>query len=515
MAGQSSQDLDPALRELSARASREQRQGEYKAAEEDYREILRLRPGMPEVLSNLGLMLHLQGQHEAAIEYFTKALKARPGMFVPNLFAGAAMTRLGRAQEAIPFLKRAVAIAPGDAQAAYQLAQAFGSSGDFANAREYYSAASRIDPSNADAWFGLGISYLKLGQLSSDRLAKLTEGRSYARALLAEALVEQGQAERAVKIYLQLLNVHPAPSCLQSSLGRAYLRQGKTDFATAAFAASGATCPQGQLPQTSGKFAECTARLSAQLAQLGAGGLMDLARCSYYAGEAEWTFRATERVAKANPDGPEILFWRAQAAQRLALAALGEAGRRAPDSHKMHLLLGDTYRGENRAQDAIAEYRKALQLQPADLAGHWGLARTYYQGLEYDEALAELRTVLDARPEDSEANYMAGRMLVAKREMSAAEPYLKRALNGTAPHVPHTHALLASVYAERGDKAAAIIELKQSLVADTDGSYHLRIYMLYKESGNIAAASQALAEAKALRAKQTAENLGPTGISGN
>ena len=510
---QSSSDTGGRLQELSDSAAVQQRQGDYKAAELSYREILKLRPGLPEALSNLGLMLHLQGEFEAAIECFGIALKARPGMLVPNLFSGTALTRLGRAREAIPFLRRAVAIAPNDAQALYQLAQAFGSSGDFDRAKVSYAEALRIDAGNADAWFGLGISYLKLGQLASERLAKLAGGKSYAHALLADALIEQGQAERAVQIYLQLRDAHAPLPCAQSGLGRAYLRLGKTAEATAAFSAQSDRskhCPDGPLPQRSGKFLECARKLSDQIAQLNASELLNLASCAYYADRAEWTFSATERLMKAKPNSPEMLYWRAEAAQKLALAALSEAGRKAPDSHKMHLLLGDTYRAKNHAQEAIQEYRRALALQPSDLGGHWGLARTYYQALEYEDALAELRTVLHARPEDSEANYMAGRMLVATRRMEEAESYLKRAVVGTGAHVPHAHALLSSVYAGRGEQAAAIAELKKSLEADEDGSYHLRIYMLYKQSGDTAAASRALAEAKALRTKQAAENEAPS-----
>jgi len=65
-----------------------------------------------------------------------------------------------------------------------------------------------------------------------------------------------------------------------------------------------------------------------------------------------------------------------------------------------------------------------------------------------------------------------GEVLVYQRQYSDALPYLKTALNGVPSTVLMVHALIGKVYASQGRDAEAVAELKQSLAADRNGSYH-------------------------------------------
>jgi hypothetical protein len=78
-------------------------------------------------------------------------------------------------------------------------------------------------------------------------------------------------------------------------------------------------------------------------------------------------------------------------------------------------------------------------------------------------------------------------------------------LKGTPSSLPRVHALLARVYAAEGRAVDAVSELKQSLSADNDGSYHYQLYLLYKKEGNREAAMAALHESEALRKSRLAK----------
>jgi len=84
-------------------------------------------------------------------------------------------------------------------------------------------------------------------------------------------------------------------------------------------------------------------------------------------------------------------------------------------------------------------------------------------------------------------------------------PYLEDGLRGTPPSLPRVHALLGRVYAAEGRVADAVSELKQSLSADNDGSYHYQLYLLYRKEGNWEAAMAALHESEALRKSRLAK----------
>ena len=70
----------------------------------------------------------------------------------------------------------------------------------------------------------------------------------------------------------------------------------------------------------------------------------------------------------------------------------------SPNSPKVHILLGDSYREGERFAEAEAEYRKAIQISPEDFAAHFGLAMTFYQNFKIDQAETELRTVMGSSP---------------------------------------------------------------------------------------------------------------------
>jgi tetratricopeptide (TPR) repeat protein len=467
---------EEALERLSQQASSQQRRGDYKAAAETYRKIDGLQPGSPEVQSNLGLMYHLQEDYRAAVECFEKALRLNPHLFAPNFFLGTDLLKLGESGRAIPYLQAAAKLKPEDEQAALRLAQALAGMRRFEEANSWYQKSVSLNTRNADSWFGLGITYLKIEQLAAEQLRKLSSGASFSQALLAEALFEQGRPADAARLYRGILNASAAPPCLRASLGAAYLKGGKPDEAAKVFAQqrdTGAACLSADASREDPR-----ARLA-----------------------------AADDVLSQDPANSEMLYWKIKSAQQLALNALTEAARANPESHRVHLLLGDAYREQGKLFEAIAEYKQSLSLMPGDVAGDWGLARTYYQRLDFDQTLAELAIILRDHPADPEANYMLSYILVARQRFHDAEPSLKMALAGPASQVPHTHALLAKVYAAAGDTNRAIKELKEALPADEDGAYHFRISQIYKRTGNQKAASEALKQAKAIRQKRSETQL--------
>ena len=113
--------------------------------------------------------------------------------------------------------------------------------------------------------------------------------------------------------------------------------------------------------------------------------------------------------------------------------------------------------------------------------------------------MPEAQKVLVLKPGDPEASYIMGALLVDQNQYEEAKPYLTSALAGATAILPHVHALRGKVDAAQGRTREAVDELKQSLNADPDGSYHFQLYQLYKKLGNGPAATAALQESESLR----------------
>jgi tetratricopeptide (TPR) repeat protein len=248
-----------------------------------------------------------------------------------------------------------------------------------------------------------------------------------------------------------------------------------------------------------GEFAQCSDALKPVLATMGSDQLLFLASCSFYAADYRTTSAAAQHL-KSNPaTRAQGLYWECKADEKLAISALARAGEIDADSPRMHVLLGDILRQTRRWDDAEAEYRRAVALDPTSHAARLSLAIVLFSELKNDEAFNIDRGLLAEDPNDPAANLLAGEILVQRSTYAEAEPYLLKCGNLEPEFLPRVHALLGQVFAATERIPAAIVEYKKGLSSDEDGSIHFQLGRLYQKSGDKLAAEEAFRESKRLR----------------
>jgi tetratricopeptide (TPR) repeat protein len=229
---------------LVAAAEQAQATGDYATAASDYRQAVRIRPDMPELWANLGLMQQETGNIPAALESFQNANRLDPSLYVPNLFMGIDYAHTGKTQEAIPFLIEAEKINRADPQAPLALGRVYISAQKYSAAARELDRATGLSPKLGPAWFAMGIA--RLDQVEADARTMADEGKKspYAEALFAESLVKQARFEEAATLYKSLLGSQPQPPCIRSEMGFALLRGHDRAGAADAFAAERAAHPE-------------------------------------------------------------------------------------------------------------------------------------------------------------------------------------------------------------------------------------------------------------------------------
>lgn len=263
-----------------------------------------------------------------------------------------------------------------------------------------------------------------------------------------------------------------------------------------------------------GQYSDCADAFKATLQTIGSRQLQLLAFCSFYQADFQTTSLTARRLRRNADTRAQGLYWESKADQKLAIAALARAGEIDADSPRMHALLGDVFREKRRWDEAEAEYRKAVALDPKSRSARLSLAITLFSELKTDEALNLDESVLAENAADPEANLLAGEILVQRNQFPEAESFLLKCTNLTPELVPRYHALLGRVYAETDRVQAAIAEYKLGLSTDENGSIHYQLARLYQKSGNKAAAEEAFRESKQLvdrrndRARIALEQLG-------
>jgi len=242
--GLGQQTLSSRFDSFVASAQSAQAAGDYAAAAIDYKQAVKLCPGIPELWANLALMQQETRDFSGAIASFQTANRLNPSLYVPNLFLGIDYAHSGKATEAIPFLVKAETMNHSDPQAPLALGRAYIELRNYPAAIRELSRVTKMSPALGPAWFDLGIA--RLDKVELDARTMSIEGRQspYAGALYAESLVKQARFGEAASLYKTLLDSRPQPPCVRSEWGFALLRNHDLVGAASAFAAERTAHPE-------------------------------------------------------------------------------------------------------------------------------------------------------------------------------------------------------------------------------------------------------------------------------
>lgn len=238
------QEADSRLASLLAAAQQAQAVSNYAAAANAYQQAVRIRPAMPELWANLGLMQQQTGDTSAALHSFQQANRLNPSLYVPNLFLGIDYTRAGKPTEAINHLVEAERSHPTDPQVSLALGRAYLSLSRFSQASHELARALELDPKLSSAWFALGITDLDEVEEEARNMTAEEPESSFAQALYAESLEKQFRFREASEILGKIVDTNVQPPCLRSELGYSLLRQHDDSAAASEFVSDRAAHPE-------------------------------------------------------------------------------------------------------------------------------------------------------------------------------------------------------------------------------------------------------------------------------
>lgn len=210
--------------ELFPRAVAAQREGDFVAAERDYRQILALDPKHALSLSNLGVILGRRGDLAEAVTAAEAATSADPNLAVAHFNLGNLYRRVGRAADAVRSYQRVVQLTPGFAQGYLNLGIALGELGDWLAALEHFRRALEMQPTISSGLHHLGEALTNTGR-TEEAIATLRRSleqspdspRSY--LALARALHAANQTDEAAHALEHALRLQPQHPVVHNLLG--------------------------------------------------------------------------------------------------------------------------------------------------------------------------------------------------------------------------------------------------------------------------------------------------------
>ena len=121
--------------------------------------------------------------------------------------------------------------------------------------------------------------------------------------------------------------------------------------------------------------------------------------------------------------------------------------------------LGLALKNQGQLDQAIAHYRRAINIWPDYVEAHYNLGGAYIEKGEFDEALAEYRRAIEIRPDEADSHNNYASALRDLNRFDQAETEYKRALF-LRPQYLDARLNLGSLLLQRGRTAEAIANLE-------------------------------------------------------
>ena len=320
-----------------------ERQGKIADAEAAWRALARQYPTRPEPLAELGLLEAKQQHYGEAITWYKKAMAVNPELPGLRLNLGLAYFKAADYKAAIAELTPLLKAKPDDQRLTILVGMSHYGLEQFREADPLLKQAADRDPQNATLLLTLAHSCLLSNQFpcvidAYHRLIGLNSESAEADMLVGEALDAMKDTDGAVREFRAAAGANPKEPNVHFGLG--YLLWKKDDYA-------------GAVPEFKAELDNDPQQYQAMLY---------LADCD---------------VQMNRLDEAETLL------RRLEEANVG--------SYKQHVDLGIVYEEQRKNEAALAEFQRAVKLNPSDASVHWRLARLYRAMGRNQEAKAEFQ----------------------------------------------------------------------------------------------------------------------------
>jgi tetratricopeptide (TPR) repeat protein len=228
-----------------------------------------------------------------------------------------------------------------------------------------------------------------------------------------------------------------------------------------------------------------------------------LSQCDLAQGHYEDAFPVVARLQALYPGDADVLYQAARLHMKAWNDTLFEMYQKAPSSYRVNQISAEVFEIQERYAEAAAEYRKAIEKNPAALNLHFRLGRALLLQSHSPENLAlaqrEFEAELSLNPSDPVAEYEMGQILLAGQDAAAAVKRFERAASLDPGFAEALQAVAkARMDAKQYDQAIALLE-KVVRLQPANESAHYSLMMAYRNAGRTAEAAGQQAELDKLR----------------
>ncbi len=436
-----------------------------------------------------------QGELEAAQAAFQRAQRLQPENPLVYFYVGEIHVRRGQFREAIANFRQAIKLDPSEPQFYFRLSVLQRELERFHDAQETLNDLLGLQPDNPDAYFLLGRVAVEKG---NHALAE-QHFRHYVRlqpedpkglAELGVTLLSQEKLQEGETLLRQALEKDPNSGTAHYNLGLLYSRRGNQLRAKPHLQAATGLLPEK--PQTYFQLGTVLVRLGEQAAAEAAFRKAISVSPDY--SEAHYGLGTLLRRLGRADEAAQVLA----EYERLGSSALEDRqrSRRVSASHlEVRKLLE-----KDRLEEAEAELREVLELDPRNDLAYYRLAQIYFLRHDYQYSLETTRRALGLKVFEPSYYFLEAKCLERLgREAEAGSAY-QRVVE--LADYPDAHAALARLALRQGSTKQAVMHLRRAVALEPENpEWRLALAEALERAGEHAESRKQRAEAEALRGK--------------
>jgi tetratricopeptide (TPR) repeat protein len=456
-------------------------QGDLEGAEKEARLALNSPEERAPAWSVLGTIRVQQKKYDEGVEFLRRAITLNPRLVGARVTLGGVYVLQGKKDPAREAFTEAVRLDPSNFNAHFDLAQLESDSGNYRASLEAAKPIASALKRSPEGLVLLSTDYSELQQKDSlealvPEWNALADSPPELAAAFATVLIKNGSGREAIEILEKARSTSPHSFDVALALGRGYASMNDLDQASESY--------------------EAALRLNDSCVHC----LTEIARIADHQGNLEKALAYLIRAKAIEPEDPEILFEFGKVCLEKnliddALPALQKAVALKPDYDPYVYVMGSAYVARGDRTQAAEVYRQLLKKHPADPVLNYAMgavlylqgrhseaesflkksvegqpdqiAAYYYLALNYDSmgqqdrAVGLFRDLLKRHPDHASATADLGKILLRQHKYDEAQQVLERAVT-LDPNSAQAHYQLAMVLHRLGKTAQSEEEFAAS-----------------------------------------------------
>lgn len=233
-----------------------------------------------------------------------------------------------------------------------------------------------------------------------------------------------------------------------------------------------------------------------------------LARAQAALGRFDGAFEGFQKALRLAPGDPDALYYLGITSGVLAQAEYARLFALAPDSARVHQLLGESFLAQDKTAEAEKELREALEKSPRSVELLVALGDLNRKTLHYPEAQSYYEQARGLAPGNYDVLYGLGVCHTFRGEQAKAVALFREALR-REPGSPSARLALGMALLQTGQPAEAAKELEAAAAAEpTMRQAHYQLGRAYQALGRTKEAEAAFARVQELLQQQLAAEGG-------